>query len=232
MLKFISLIPRRADVSREYFRGYYESRHAPLALTFFRGFHKYLRNHVAIEIAGAEPAFDVLSEFWYESVGELIKTGKFLQSDQAPLIRADEQQFMNQPALESLTVEEEVCFGPPRCFEAQVSKLVVMAKRLAGMELEDFHEKMRGVAEQLPTAWNLHRLSYFTVRHGDAESSWDALLFAWPTGAPQGSELAPAGLADCCQTFTVLAVDSYETDLASAYQNTPAATGSTDELSV
>jgi len=96
MMKFITLIARRSDVSRSFFRDYYESNHTPLALKFFRGFGKYLRNHIAAELDGEAPSFDVLSEFWYADMEELVKTGAFLESDKAHIIYEDENQFMRR----------------------------------------------------------------------------------------------------------------------------------------
>ena len=66
VLKNLGLIPRRADLTRAAFREHYERRHAPLALRQLRTFHRYVRNHV-VDAAPADPPFDALSEFWYET---------------------------------------------------------------------------------------------------------------------------------------------------------------------
>src|SRR5688572_5899249 len=95
MIKNLGLIPRRADLTRAAFREYYERRHAPLALHHLRWFRRYVRNHV-ISATPADPPFDALSEFWYDSAADLDAVVAFLTSPTGAALRDDEAQFMNR----------------------------------------------------------------------------------------------------------------------------------------
>lgn len=69
MIKCIALLKKRADLSREDFIAYYETRHAPLVLSLLPGIVEYRRSFVRQD--GAFPAadgspidFDVVTEIW------------------------------------------------------------------------------------------------------------------------------------------------------------------------
>lgn len=232
MLKFLALIPRKDDVSREYFAEYYENNHAPLALKYFRGFGKYLRNHIVEEISGEPPEFDVFSEFWYENLDQLIRTAKLLDGEHGPTIRHDEQQFMNQPASTVMPAEEHLVFGAERCIEPAVIKIAAVLKREQSLSLDAFHSNLLAACETLPSEWNAYRLSCFLVQHGsDEELPWDAVVFAWPedeSALPRW----PAALAALSAKHMLLKTNSCETNLAEHYSNVPAQAGSTDDMPV
>lgn len=232
MYKFIGLIPRRDDVSREFFARYYEANHAPLALKYFRGFAKYLRNHISEELSGPPPTFDVLSEFWYESMEELTKTGVFLESELAPIIRHDENQFMNQPAMTTLSVDERLLLGPVRCVEEQAEKLVLMVKRKPELSIETFRDEMLATALSQANQVDAHRVCCSLVQHFEKESPWDAILWIWPGESDIISEAIPAPYAAFSEQCLFVRTRSVETNLVEAYQQVPAEQGATDGLSV
>lgn len=64
--KVIALLRKRADISREAFIDYYESRHAPLILSVFPSIAAYRRNFADFSSAFASDAapfdFDVVTE--------------------------------------------------------------------------------------------------------------------------------------------------------------------------
>jgi len=106
--KTIALISRRADLSREAFREYYETRHAFLGMKHFQ-FRKYLRNHVA---PGEDaPGFDVFSEFWNVSVAKAYET---MAGPIGEVMRADERNFMNQSKQRAARATEILLAGPTR----------------------------------------------------------------------------------------------------------------------
>ena len=45
MIRTLSLIKRRPDITRDAFREHYETVHAPLALPFMDGLERYVRYH-------------------------------------------------------------------------------------------------------------------------------------------------------------------------------------------
>lgn len=232
LYKFLGLIPRYADVSREFFQDYYESRHALLALQYFRGFAKYSRNHVIETLAGPEPAFDVLSEFWYDSIEELQKTQLLLDSDAGSLIRHDEQQFMHQAGVNSFAFEEHLLHGPERGYEAQCDKYVLAVKRRQGQAQTVFIKQLLTNSLSLADAWGLCRLTCCIAQQAQDRQAWDAFLFAWPNQSEDVSPNIPAMIADISGDVMLLKVRNFETDLSAVYARTPAAAGATSELSV
>ncbi|MFK7732470.1 MAG: EthD domain-containing protein [Pseudomonadales bacterium] len=232
MYKFIALIPRRHDVSREFFQNYYETQHTPLALGYFRGFSKYLRNHVVEELSGSAPDFDVFSGFWYESMGELAKSGAFLESELAPIIRDDERQFMDQSRIRALSTEEHLMFGNDRCFEAEAVKLVFAVKLADSALAGDFLSSLKSHSNELVANWDASRISCFMVQAGAEPNQWDAIVFAWLNVQESQSYEVPIALMSLVEDHMLLKTRSIETDLEDVYQNVPAKKGATNELSV
>lgn len=93
MIKTIAFMPRRTDTTRAQFRHYYETRHAPLATPLFP-FTRYRRNHLADQ--DFEPGFDCVSEFWISS---LERVGELMEGEAGDTMRADERNFLDQPAI-------------------------------------------------------------------------------------------------------------------------------------
>ena len=67
MFKMIILAKRKSGMSLEAFRDYYETRHAPLALSISDKMARYTRNYLTPLQPGAEPAYDVVTEVWFDS---------------------------------------------------------------------------------------------------------------------------------------------------------------------
>ncbi len=72
MLKMVTLIPRKAGISREDFINYYENRHAPLTEGLFPQIVRSVRNypttgnvHYAGNTASPGVPFDAVSEHWF-----------------------------------------------------------------------------------------------------------------------------------------------------------------------
>ncbi|MEM8498955.1 MAG: EthD domain-containing protein [Pseudomonadota bacterium] len=232
MYKFIALIPRRQDVSREFFQNYYETQHAPLALGYFRGFTKYLRNHIVEELSGSAPDFDVFSEFWYESIEELRKSGAFLESELAPIIREDERQFMDQPRIRALGTEEHLLFGTERCFEPEAYKLVLAIKLSDGKQIAEFLSFLQSFADQLAAEWGSFRISCFVVQPAAEPNQWDAIVFAWLDGGGNHMFDIPADLMSWSDDHVLVKARALETDLSDVYENVPANKGATSELTI
>jgi uncharacterized protein (TIGR02118 family) len=63
--KLLIFARRRAGMSREDFRDYYENRHVPLALNYSAGLKHYVRRYLEPTPGIAEPDFDVVTELWF-----------------------------------------------------------------------------------------------------------------------------------------------------------------------
>lgn len=92
-MKYVSLIRRRADLSRKAFRDYYEQVHAPLALQFFPP-QLYQRNHLSNPVD--EQPFDCLSEFDYADDFDPMQV---LATEAGAVLAKDERNFMDRDSV-------------------------------------------------------------------------------------------------------------------------------------
>lgn len=113
MLKMIALMRRKSGTTLEQFREYYETRHAPLAMSFFN-FERYERNFIVPESLGggkdeAVPSFpyDVVTQMWfrdradYDRMIEDVRT-----SDKGDRLKADEENFLDRSSITVFLVEQ------------------------------------------------------------------------------------------------------------------------------
>ena len=106
-MKGSCLLTRRDDLTRQAFREYYESNHAPLGMRHFP-FQKYLRNHV-LE-SSSEIDFDVIMESYFD---DQVDVGAIDNGDARAIMDQDERKFMRQDMIRSVAVDEQVLSGPP-----------------------------------------------------------------------------------------------------------------------
>lgn len=107
MIRTLSLIKRRPDITRDAFREHYETVHAPLALPFMDGLERYVRYHLEAELVG-ETSFDVISAFWYRDAESTAKLMEVLASEAGKPILEDELTFMDKPANRFFPVSERL----------------------------------------------------------------------------------------------------------------------------
>lgn len=106
MIKVVLLVRRKDGISREEFRRYYESRHAPLAASQLRSCVRYVRNFVVDDLAG-EPDFDCITEFWYELEGPWRAARDRIATEASrQALAQDEAQFMDRSSMRVVVVAE------------------------------------------------------------------------------------------------------------------------------
>lgn len=112
MIKLIGLLKKKAGVSTEDFRRYYETKHAPLVQRTLPVGGDYRRNYpYLIRVEGkeveGEPEFDAIAEMWFADDAAY---EAFAQAMRDPAVRAaivkDEEQFLDRSATRILMVEE------------------------------------------------------------------------------------------------------------------------------
>lgn len=106
-MKSVCLLTRREGTTRQAFREYYETTHAPLGMKYFP-FRKYLRNHI-IDASG-DTDFDVIMECYFD---DQINVSGVDAGEVRAIMDVDEKRFMNQHMIRSARVEERVLGGPP-----------------------------------------------------------------------------------------------------------------------
>ena len=101
MIKIVALIPRRADLTLEEFREYYEHQHAPLfrrvippevADTIIH----YVQNHaVRLGDGITEPPFDCVTEIGFDDLAGMEVWSRWYLGEDGKVLRDDEEHFMD-----------------------------------------------------------------------------------------------------------------------------------------
>ena len=104
MIKAISYIFKRPDLSNQEFLNHYETTHAPLARSILK-FGYYERNHILNNDSNKLPS--CISIFKYNSEEQLKKTQKTLEN-YPPDLKEDELKFMDFDKNHYYFVEEDV----------------------------------------------------------------------------------------------------------------------------
>ena len=96
MHKLLMFLKRRADLSPEAFRSYYEEHHVPLCLTYMAGVERYVRRYVE-PMPGAPEEFDVITEVWIKDRAALDAILAAAAADaMPPEVIADELNFIDR----------------------------------------------------------------------------------------------------------------------------------------
>lgn len=106
MIKFVTLLHRRNDLSPEEFHRYWREVHAPLVLQL-PGVIRYVQSRV-VELSDRDSLFDGMAELWYEDA-ESLKGA--IRSPEYEVLLADEENFMGAKTQESITLvltEDEI----------------------------------------------------------------------------------------------------------------------------
>ena len=156
-MKTIVMSRRRPELTRDAFREYYETQHAPLAIQHVR-FTKYVRNHL---IAPSNAEFDVVSEFW------LVDPKVALELDNTAAgetLGADADTFIGQPRLRAIA-EESLLAGPPRRYETgRVQKYALLLNRRAYAAEADFIADARDWGRRLAQSAAAKRVTIDVVK--------------------------------------------------------------------
>ncbi|WP_159981831.1 MULTISPECIES: EthD domain-containing protein [unclassified Novosphingobium] len=115
--KILLFMKKRADISVEAFREYYETRHAPLAEKYSSGVSRYIRRYIDPQPHPETGAFtdgpDVITELWFEDEKVYRGTLAYITTSLMPdEIIADERNLFDRAAFRIATVtERESDFG-------------------------------------------------------------------------------------------------------------------------
>ncbi len=99
MIKTVTLLTRRSDLTSEQFHLHWRNVHAPLVLAMPR-----VRRYVQcrpLDVPGREAPCDGVAEVWYDSVEDFLATA---DSDEYAKLLADEKNFMGAKTQDSVFV--------------------------------------------------------------------------------------------------------------------------------
>jgi uncharacterized protein (TIGR02118 family) len=107
LIKSISLLTRRPEISHEEFVRHWVDVHAPLAHAVPR-LKRYVQSHILAErtrpdIAALDVEIDGIAELWYDSMEDLQHA---MSSPQAKILHDDGATFIGR--IKTLTVEEKL----------------------------------------------------------------------------------------------------------------------------
>lgn len=114
MIKVITFLKRKAGMSHEEFRKYYEEHHAPFGINlllpevkrYFRRYVQPMQHPITGETGGAFD-YDVIMETWFENNTAFERTMKRLsQPEIAAAIAEDEERLFDRSRIQSVIVDE------------------------------------------------------------------------------------------------------------------------------
>ncbi|MFW3895157.1 EthD domain-containing protein [Pseudomonas bharatica] len=106
MVKLILLVKRKPSLSFEAFREYYELTHAPLAASKLKHLRHYCRNFLTSFPGQPEPAYDCVTEFWFDDHDALAQTMAFARSSEGQVLAEDEERFMDRASMRTYIADE------------------------------------------------------------------------------------------------------------------------------
>jgi len=121
MIKFVYVVRRRPDISQEDFRRYWLENHGPLVRQQAQALRakRYIQSHtldipfnqMAQQIRGTKPAYDGLTELWWDSIEDLVAASQTPEGQQANLTLAqDEAKFCDLSECSVFFTEEYTIF--------------------------------------------------------------------------------------------------------------------------
>lgn len=109
MIKVVTLLFKRPDLSAEEFRDYYESRHRFLGEKYLSPHAlKYIRRYPILAGDGAEtPGFDVMMEVWFDNYYSMEAAMADMSTEAAQReLAEDEEHLFDRERTQSFIVDE------------------------------------------------------------------------------------------------------------------------------
>ena len=121
MIKFVYTVRRRPDISPADFRKYWLEKHGPLVRKHADALRakRYIQSHtldtpmnqITQQARGTQPAYDGLTELWWDSLEDLLAAAQTPAGQQANLALAqDEARFCDLPNCSVFFTEEHTIF--------------------------------------------------------------------------------------------------------------------------
>ena len=131
MLKQVTIIKKRPDLSADAFEEYWRTRHAEVVCEL-PGLRRYVQNHMA----AAGSRVDGIAEVWFDDIDAMRAN---VGHPALEAIRADERNFIDVDTMDSIIVEPATIIDG----DATGAKLIVLVKRNPALEPERFHRAWR-----------------------------------------------------------------------------------------
>lgn len=115
--KILLFMNKRADITTEAFRDYYETRHAPLAEKYSQGITRYVRRYIEPQVHPETGEWatgpDVITELWFEDEAIYRGTLAYITSSMMPPeIIEDEKNLFDRASFRiAIVVERDSRIG-------------------------------------------------------------------------------------------------------------------------
>jgi uncharacterized protein (TIGR02118 family) len=133
MIKSLTLLKKKAGLTREEFLRHWKEIHGPLAAKMIPERRKYMQCH-PIGIPGVELEIDGIAEFWWDDLKSYQNYITWRKSKEAKVLVEDEKKFIDMSTMVRVFVEEKVIVEG----ESLIMKSFHMLKRKAGLTREEF----------------------------------------------------------------------------------------------
>lgn len=107
MIKFITIMKKRNDLTLEQFSRYWFEEHGRFAHSV-PGLRRYVQNHAVRLPGGGDPPIDGIGEYWFDNLAAWQKSSEFYLGEAGKEIREDEEKFTNRSQLIGLVSEEKI----------------------------------------------------------------------------------------------------------------------------
>ena len=133
MIKSLTLLKKKAGLTREEFLRHWKEIHGPLAAKMIPGRRRYIQCH-PIKIPGVEVEMDGIAEFWWENLQSYQNYITWRKSNDAKPLVEDEKNFIDMSGMVRIFVEENIIVEG----ESLMMKSFHMLKKKAGLTREEF----------------------------------------------------------------------------------------------
>lgn len=179
MLKVVTLLKRRADLSVEAFQNHWRDRHGPLAAQGV-GLRRYVQSHALLQGYGkGDLLFDGIEEMWFDS---LAGYDAFLRSSLQEALRRAEDEFLD--VARKVTMPVDVIIAKGGLIPQNAVKSIEFVNRKPGMLLEPFRKYWRDAHG--PLASKIAVIRRYEQNHlcvseydGDTDPVYDGLAITW-----------------------------------------------------
>ena len=189
MIKVVSVIKRRPDMSVEAFQDYWSNQHSGLVMQL-PSLKRYVQSHTRLSgYKNRAPAVDGISELWFDDTDAL---GALQASPLLSAVAEDEKEFIDMGSQIQLLVEEHVIK------DGEISgvgvKNIEIVRRKSGMQVEAFQKHWRETHGPLGAA--IPQVDRYVQNHARLSSyqngrapQIDGLALTWfhDTGAMRAS---------------------------------------------
>jgi uncharacterized protein (TIGR02118 family) len=95
MIKSITFLKKKANLTDEEFYRYWKEKHGPLAARVIPGLRKYVQNHIRERLPEGHHDIDGILELWFDDLEACHKYMEWRRSIESKILHDDEEKFID-----------------------------------------------------------------------------------------------------------------------------------------